>query len=209
MASSSTEHDNSDVIACIHCDQLQTYQKPAAGHHLRCINCNSIIEQGNNHSTAIATSLVIAGLMFFIPALFLPIMSLDLTSTIKYTSVFDGISYLVEQSQYFTAGLVFFCTIFAPAIVLIAFGVILLAPDNESMHRYKLSLAYLLCIVRGWAMLDVYILGYFVSVIKLRDFGPWSPEPGFYCLVGLAVCLLKLFADHDVNGIWKLTEPRR
>lgn len=206
MTSPSTNTEHQTVIACIHCDQLQAYQEPAPGHHLRCVNCNSIIELGGNHSTRIAAGLVITGLLFFLPALFMPIMSLDLISTIKYSSVFGGITYLVEQAQYFTAGLVFFCTIFAPALVLIAFAVILFAPHTEKMHRYKLSLAYLLCIVRGWAMLDVYILGYFVSVIKLRDFGPWAPEPGFYCLVGLAICLLKLFADHDANGIWKLTE---
>ena len=195
---------NEHLTACANCDLVMEKVNPPPGHHSKCPRCGSTVEYGAGLSRQAIKWLVAASAFFFIPSTFYPLLSLELTNATQRTSIFGGVAYLVEQSQFFSAGLVFFCSIFVPAAIIAAFIIVLFTPKRSSSHNWRVGSIRILMQLRTWAMLDVYLLGFFVSAIKLQDFGSIIPDIGLFALAGLTICFIKLFGSLDKQAMWDL-----
>ena len=62
--------------------------------------------------------------------------------------------------------------------------------------------------LRVWGMLSVYLLGSFVAIVKMADFGSMSLGTGFYAFLGLMVAVTAAQAALDPHDVWERVERR-
>ena len=101
------------------------------------------------------------------------------------------------------AALVFLMTLALPLHRLLAFIYVLLplawtgapAPNAWLVFRTAETIA-------PWAMLDVYLIGVLVAVIKLLDLAAVTPEVGLFAFVALMVLMAASSATMDRETVW-------
>jgi paraquat-inducible protein A len=63
--------------------------------------------------------------------------------------------------------------------------------------------------LREWGMLEVYLLGILVSIIKLRDMAELSLGIGLACFAGLLVVQVWLELVMSPHQVWQALSERR
>jgi paraquat-inducible protein A len=61
--------------------------------------------------------------------------------------------------------------------------------------------------LREWSMLDIYLLGLLVSIVKISSMAGLALGPGIFCFVVLMICLLVGLNEFDPESHWQKLEP--
>jgi paraquat-inducible protein A len=105
--------------------------------------------------------------------------------------------------------LIFFTTILAPALRIVSLLYVLVPlragsvpPGVGGALRFQEGLV-------SWAMLDVYMLGLLVTLVKLSQLGSLQFETGSYCFIALFVVLTMLAVAYERESLWERVEELR
>ena len=113
---------------------------------------------------------------------------------------------LYDQGMWELAALVFLASILAPFLQ-IAGLLYLLVPLKLGVRPWKLGPVYrLVGKIAFWAMLEVYMLGIFVALVKLADFGTVVPDVALYAFFCLMLALAAASYSLDPRTIWQRVE---
>ncbi len=192
------------LSACPYCDLVVKRQRLGFNQYSICPRCHSKVEHVQLCSQQFLRLTVFAALLFYIPANFFPLVSVEIAGTLKQASVFDGILLLVEQGQTITAAIVLFCALVVPTLVISTFCVLLLALQLNLGFRLQRGCVRLLVHLRDWSMLDIYLISFLVTVFKVKDMGDLQLQIGIVAFVGLTVAINKLFIMYDRRALWQL-----
>src|SRR5690606_5649591 len=114
-------------------------------------------------------ALVIAALLFYVPANFLPIMQLSLLGQTTQDTVWSGVLGLYDSGMQGIAGVVFLASMAVPLLKLLCQFCVLLSSRLDIGRSYGLLLYRLYQHLREWGMLEVYLMGTLVALVKLID----------------------------------------
>ena len=101
-----------DLIACPGCDLLLKKIEGVAGKKLFCPRCNTVLIHRKVNSINKVLAITIGGLIAYIPAIFLPLLSLNTMGMSQSGSVFDAFLTFHTQKYYIVAVIVFITSIF-------------------------------------------------------------------------------------------------
>ncbi len=198
---------NEPYTACHECDLLLLEPHPAPGQKALCPRCGSVLAQGHHDSIHHGLALCLAGLLLFYPAQFLPVLDLNILGQRNSASVYDGVQILLSGEYLLVGVLVFLCAMAIPLTKLLLLGFCLLSTLGTGHNRQDRILALQLFRwyhgLRHWGMLEIYLLGILVSVIKLMDMAELHFGVGFYALAGLMLVSILLDVKLDEHGIWE------
>ncbi|MBW1792365.1 MAG: paraquat-inducible protein A [Deltaproteobacteria bacterium] len=93
----------SDLLACPDCDLLLEHKHIEHGEKACCPRCGHVLHAPKRNSVDKTLALALTGLLLFIPANFLPIMTLDTMGFMQAGSIFDGIRVIYESGYFFVA----------------------------------------------------------------------------------------------------------
>jgi paraquat-inducible protein A len=157
------------LIACPECDLLQ-YETPLPrGSFACCHRCGIALYRRTSGSIDRSLALTLAAAALMIVANTLPIASIEVRGERIETTLLGAVQVLYDQRRELVAALVFATTILAPAIELCAMLYMLL-PLRIGRVPPHLSLAFRLApVAREWGLIDVFMLGVVVSLIKLGN----------------------------------------
>ncbi|WP_018691738.1 paraquat-inducible protein A [Algicola sagamiensis] len=200
------ERDPHDfMVICPHCDLvMQMHEHCFAGQKASCPRCHSKLETGWVHSETMLLLLTLTGLFFYIPANFYPMMAVEMKAgMITNASVFDGIFHLFTKGQWFTALLVFFCSMLTPALIIFVLLYLSITLKYMQPRRHHQELFRVVCHLDSWVMLDVYLISFCVAMFKMKDLGVLHPNWGLLALICLAVTMIYLMCQLDKRQIWE------
>jgi paraquat-inducible protein A len=112
---------------------------------------------------------VIAALLLYVPANFLPIMQLNLLGQTSNDTVWTGVVGLYNNGMQSVAVVVFLCSMAVPLLKLLCQFAVLLSIRLDVGRQYGLLLYRIYHHMREWGMLEVYFMGILVSIVKLVD----------------------------------------
>jgi paraquat-inducible protein A len=193
-------------IACKDCDLLLERVATPPGGKALCPRCENPLyqhrEQGIEHTLALA----ITGLLLFIPANLLPVMSLQLIGQETSTTIYEGSLVLFREGLYWTALLVFSASVVIPLCKLL---LMLFVSGYLYLGRSSPLLPYAMRYyhhIDEWGMLEVYMLSVLVAVVKLKGMASVIPDIGLYCFICLLLVttLMSSLLDHD--AVWQQIE---
>ena len=204
MAVGSHAHSivESDLIACYDCDLLHHYKTIPVGQTAKCRRCGAVLYQNKANSIERTYALSITALVFFILANTFPFLELNLEGQTVPSTLMSGVLELYKQEMELLAVLVFFTSIFAP--LLQVFGLIyVLAPLRFGrVLPFSIQVFRMLRQLEPWGMMEVFMLGILVSVVKLNTEADIVAGVAVWSFAALILALAWAASSLDPKLIW-------
>ena len=197
------------MIACPDCDALQ--QEPRRvprGTSVRCWRCKSVLIHESQRGPDYVFSLLVAGAVLFLIGNSFPLVSLEAQGTGVTTTLFGAVLHLWQQDMLLVSGLVFVTTIAAPAFDLAAMlyltaGVLQFESGRTSrLPKWSASVLRGVQAIRPWGMLEVFMLGALVSIVKLGQMAAVVVGPALYSIGALILVLAAANSAFDPREVW-------
>jgi len=191
------------LIACHECDLL--LRKPASGQgeRVECPRCGYELYTQRHQVLRRSMALVIAALLLYVPANFLPIMRLNLLGQASVDTVWSGVQGLYGSGMQGVAVVVFLCSMAVPLLKLLCQFVVLLSIRLDIGRSYGLLLYRIYHHLRDWGMLEVYLMGILVALVKLADLADVSLGLGLLCFIALLLVQVWLEVTMSPHQIWE------
>ena len=114
-----------------------------------------------------------------------------------------------RNEQYGLAALIFASSVLIPAIKVLGLLYVLI-PLKYGRKPWRLAHSYrLFDILNPWGMLEVYMLGCLVALIKLSQMATIVLGPAFYSFVALILTTTWAGASFDPRIVWERAEVRQ
>jgi paraquat-inducible protein A len=201
--------NDAHLMACHDCDLIQRIPMMSEGGTVRCIRCGAVLIQKKRNSLNRALALSMAGLILFFLANSFPFLAFKLETQVRQTTLFTGVRELYAQGLEMLAILVLITTILVPLIQMVCMLYVLL-PLKLGLVPGKLPQVFRF--VRGlqpWSMMEVFMLGILVSIVKLAKMAKIIPGVALYAFLALIFVLAAMAASLDPHLIWEKWEHRQ
>jgi paraquat-inducible protein A len=149
---------------------------------------------------------VLAATILFIIANAFPIVGLELQGQSTAATLYGTAEALYQQNMKLLAVLVFFTTVVVPAVQLTAMAYVLIPLRAQRVPRYLALALRALSAVRPWGMVEVFILGLLVALVKLSGTANVVPGTALWAFGGLLVMIAAAVASFDARAIWMRLE---
>jgi paraquat-inducible protein A len=203
------ESTQCELTACHDCDLLLSINHTAEHHKCRCPRCGAIVHHRKVNSIDRTLALSVAGLLLYVPAVLLPVMSFDMAGNKALNSLMLGVLILWEQGFWWMALLVFCCSMVFPLFELEMLAFICLSVRLRHNSALLIYLTRKAPLISRWGMLDVYLLGIVVAMIKMGDIGDIVAGPALWVFVMLLLVSMAAAAAFDQQAVWRFVENRR
>lgn len=198
-----SEHELKQLIACHECDLLLRKPEAVAGERVECPRCGYELYTHRAQVVRRSMALVIAALLLYVPANFLPIMQLNLLGQATEDTVWTGVLGLYNSGMQSVAVVVFLCSMAVPLLKLLCQFAVLLSIRLDIGRSYGLLLYRIYHHMREWGMLEVYLMGILVAIVKLVDLADLSMGLGLLCFVALLLVQIWLEVTMSPHQIWE------
>ena len=197
------------LAACPDCDLLIKKTWDAKGRKSSCPRCGSVLYSPRKNSVERTLALSLTGLILFFPAMLLPVMMLDAMGHTMATNLVHGISVLFKSGFHGVAILVLLTGVAVPFIKLLVLFVVSLSIQLKSTSTLPILFFRLYQFLDEWGMLEIYMLGILVSIIKLKDLAQLSYGMGLFCFTGLLMITVCTAISLDEHRYWSLMDKAR
>ena len=193
---------------CRDCDLLVKVQsfanRPGWKLQANCPRCGCCLEQHQPSSVLTCLVLVVTGLLLFLPANILPVLSMEILGNVQQSTVLGGALALHKEGMVVVAWLVVATAIVIPLLRLLILLQVLVSVISASMHRTAARLFRWYAHLGEWGMMEIYVLGVLISIIKLADMASVNVGYGLYCFA--AMMIVELFISVYLNpyALWDL-----
>jgi paraquat-inducible protein A len=191
-----------ELIACHECDLLHKVRKAAKGGRARCVRCGAVLYRNIPDSINRTLMLTFAGVILFVIANIFPIMTFKLSGREQSNTLFASSRELYDAGFWELATLVFLCSILFPAIRLGGMLYVLLPLKfGYQPWKYRAVFRWLETLI-PWAMMEVYMLGILVAIVKLSDIAAIVLGTALYSFAALIVVTAWSGTTLDPREIW-------
>ena len=197
------------LIACHECDLIHRVKPLPIKGVANCTRCGSVLYRHKPNSLERTLALSLAGLVLFVLANSFPFLALKMESQLHQTNLITGITVLYTQGMQGLAVVVLMTTILAPLAQLLGMLYLLLPLRH---NRAPLKFAPIFRFVRWlqpWSMMEVFMLGILVSVVKLAKMAQIVPGIAIFSFFALIVVLAAATVSLDPHEIWHRWEKLR
>lgn len=193
-------------VACHFCDTLQDSPRLREGDAAHCCGCGRRLYRNRPNSLARAVSFSSAGLILMVIAHSFPFLAMKSGSLSTRLTLMESVLTFWKDGSPLLAGAVAFFTIGAPMVLL--GGLLYVAAPL----RYGFALPGALTVAcwfqrfEPWSMLEVFLLGLIVSLLKLGHLAHLTYGTGLWALTGVVVCTSAAMAGIDRLELWDRLE---
>ena len=197
---------NENLWLCHECDLIIRPSHIRANRTILCPRCRCEVANTELLDIQSGMMLVATGLILFIPAITLPIMSVHLLGGSNKTSVIDCIIALYESNFLVIATLIFALTIFVPLLRFGSMLVVFTAMKGSRLITSNIlfNTLKLYRFISAWRMLDIYLLGIIVTFVKLGDMATVELYiPGLLAFASVMTIEIMLIRVFNLQTIWR------
>lgn len=201
----------SNLIACEHCDAVYQKLSLADGELALCTRCGAEMDRNAQQRRKHLLPLTIASLIIFIIANVFPIVEMELQGLHSQTTLIGAVLSLATEGISLVALLVLATTILFPFMQMLILFYILVPPkdsDHRSADRPGFNvLIRLMQALRPWGMIEVFLLGVLVALIKLSNMATIIPGVALWAFCMLTI-MLTVVVSFNPRYLWQLEESK-
>lgn len=191
------------LAACPECDALHRRVPIRRGTKARCVRCGAVLYRHSRLTPRQMRPLLLGTLVVFLIANLFPIVDLQVQGLRHGTTLFGSIVALWREGRQIVAGLVFTTTVLFPLVELLAMLALLLSWPDHSARLWRFVRA-----LRPWGMIEVFMLGVVVSLVKLSHMAQIVPGPALWAFAVLTI-LLAVIVSFDPCALWDHSRKTR
>jgi paraquat-inducible protein A len=190
------------LTQCHECGLLQRNPPLPVGGAARCARCGTTLHRNLPDSLDRTLALAIAGIVLFVVANGFPFLSFQMQGQITETTLATGVKDLYASGMWELAAVVLFTSILAPGLQLTLLLVVLVPLKLNRLPRGFPTLFRYVQILTPWGMMDVFMLGILVSVVKLSDMATIVPGISLFAFGALIFVLAAAQNSLDPDLVW-------
>jgi paraquat-inducible protein A len=198
-----------ELVGCPDCDLLIRKVPVKDGYYLRCPRCDAVLLRSIPATVNRTMALSIAGLLLFIPACFMPLLKLNILGYSGYCTMVKGVIQMYHNGYLWMTFLVLFCSVLVPFTVLCLLFAISVMASTGRFTPLLVKAMKLHHHLTEWTMLDVYMIGILIALIKMKDYGTIAAGLGLYCFAALLGITTLSVLSFESHAIWALIEDRQ
>ena len=196
-------------IACHDCDLVHRIKALPTKGAAVCIRCGAVLYKHKPNSLDRTLAFALGGLILFILANSFPFLALRIGSQVRETTLITGIHELYIQGMQVIAILVLLTTVLVPATQMMCLFYILLPLRFGRVPRSLPRVLRFVNRVGPWSMMEVFMVGILVSVVKLAKMAKILPGISLYAFMALIFVLAAMIASLDSHLIWQKWEEQQ
>lgn len=189
------------LCACPICDALHRRPPLGRGEKAICVRCGTVVARRHRLAPDQVLALVVAAMMVFAIANAFPIVNLRVQGLYSATTLWGAVAALWSEGRQGMALLVFATTQAFPLLDLCCTLALLWAARNRERPRWFAPLLRLLQQVRPWGMVEVFMLGVVVSLVKLSGMAAMVPGVALWAFAALTVLMAAILSFHP-HQLW-------
>ncbi len=205
----SRAQDHKHLSICHDCDVLLMI--PGLGHHekARCPRCAAVLDQGGAQSIRRLLPLTISGFILIILANLFPLITMNANGQIVDSSLLSATVALWLGEQRLLSLLVFVTTFLTPLVQLLTYAWLLIPMSFGRILPLSDSVLRLSHHSVPWNMMEIFLLGFIIAVVKLGEDALIIPGPSLYAFVALIVLMTVLNSLFDPASVREEMHARK
>ncbi len=196
-------------MACHECDFLQKIPRVPEGAAALCARCGSTLLRNKTKSLQRPLALLVAAALLFVMFNAFPFLTFKKGGIVHETYVATGIRDLARQGMPHLAALVAFNLLIAPGLHLLAFLYVLVPVSLNRRAPGMFRVFRFLRMLQPWHMVEIFMLGVLVSLVKLAKMAEVIPGIAVYSLTAFIFVMAAASAAVDPHEVWERWEPPR
>jgi paraquat-inducible protein A len=190
------------LIACHECDLVHRLGDVPVGAGARCARCGAALYRPKRDSLSRSLALALAGVIFFVIANTYPFLGFKIGAQVRETTLATGIHQLFLQDMQLIATLVLLTVVIVPALHLASMLYILVPLQIGREPRHLARVFRLIQLIKPWGMMEIFLLGILVSVVKLAKMATILPGLALYAFLALIFVLAAMAVTLDDHLVW-------
>jgi paraquat-inducible protein A len=193
------------LIACEECDTLYRRIPLNTKSAAYCSRCGAELYRSRPFHLDSVLALTFGSIVVFVMANAFPIVTLEMKGIRHGSTLFGAIVTLYREGMPIVSGLVLTTTVLFPFVELVAL-LYLLIPLRQGRRPAQFHLCTrVIQAIRPWGMIEVFLLGVVVSLVKLAHQASIVPGVALWAFGTLTV-LLAAILMFDPRHLWDLAE---
>ena len=194
------------LIICEQCDSVYSRLSLARDESAFCRQCGAVLHRGSRLTTRDLLALTLAAAILFVVANAAPAIRITVSGMHNEVTLWEAVAALWHGYAVVMGVLAGIALIAVPALqIALLLWVLGFAALDRRAPGAAICLR-LLHAMRPWSMIEVFMLGVLVAIVKLSSLLHVVPGPGTYATMALAI-LLAVIAKRDVRSLWSRLPP--
>lgn len=190
------------LIACHECDLLLREIDLKSGHTAVCPRCGATLYRKTTESLSRTLALCLAAALFLLIANIYPILGIESRGNGNATNLYGAVVSLWDQEMHFISTLVFVTAIVIPTLELLLL-IYLLLPLKLGLIPPGLALIMrFLQNIEPWGMVEVFMLGILVALVKLTDNFQIIPGIALWSFGGVTFLMAAVATTFNPRDVW-------
>lgn len=202
------DQHSAQLIVCHDCDLLQREIPLKPGCTASCRRCGAILYRNATDSIDRTLAYTMAAAVLFLIANVFPIFAIELQGTHSEINLLGAVSSLWDQKMQFISLLVFLTTILIPALELVTMIYLLLPLKYRLIPAGYTHFLRMMQIVEPWSMVEVFMLGVLVSLVKLTSSFKVIPGVALWSFGCLTLLLAAAASSFSARDVWARLEKK-
>ncbi|WP_233890217.1 paraquat-inducible protein A [Paraburkholderia flagellata] len=198
------------LIVCHECDLL--FRKPFSvkGRRATCSRCGAGMTAlpGSGWPLDWICAVTLAALIVFCIAQSFPVIELRANGMTSEATLFGAVRSLWSGNMRVVAIMVFCSAVLFPLIELLALLYVLVPLRLGKLPPRFNAMVRLVQLVRPWGMVEVFMLGVLVTIVKMVSIAQVIPGPGLFA-TGALTLMLGVVASFDPSRLWAVPDEIR
>jgi paraquat-inducible protein A len=198
------------LVSCHDCHLLSRMPKASTHGSFYCPRCGGELHQRKTNSIARTWALVLAAMVFYIPANVLPMTITSAVGTVSADTIMSGVIYFMQHGSWEIALVIFTASVFVPFLKFIILIYLLLSVQFKWVRQPKnLTRLYRFTEAIGrWSMLDIYVVTILVALVKLGFLANIEAGPAALYFALVVVTTMIAAESFDPRLIWDVVEDK-
>lgn len=191
------------TIACHECDLLQTEPELAPGQTARCARCGAFLARNPPDSLDRTLALTLTAVVLYVIANAWPLVGLELQGRRVEVTLVGAVQALWAEGMTPVAALVFGTALLFPLLELLMIMAVLIPLRMGRVSPRMAPFFRLVRSVQPWGMVEVFLLGMLVSLVKLSHMATVILGVAFWAMAGLILVVTLAGRAFDTRLLWQ------
>jgi len=198
------------LATCHVCHQIVKMPQERENRFALCPRCGEEVHLRIPDSIQHTWALVIASIIFYIPANLFPMMHVHTFAGTQSDTILSGVLYFLETGSYLIAAVIFIASIVVPITkLLILIYLLISVQHNKPVNQLRRKRLYALTELIGkWSMVDVYVVAIMIALVHFGGLSQIEAGEGANYFLLVVIVTMIAAMRFDPRLIWDIEKKQ-
>jgi len=197
------------IVSCHECDELVRISNPYREGRFNCPNCGHLLFRHHAGMVEKMFAYAIAAAVLFWVTNYFPFLSFHVAGNTSHANFFTSIVYLFEEEEWLLALAIMMTTLVVPLIRIVLFLLLFGPLYFKKVPPYAVLFMKILSHSLPWGMLDVFLVGVLVSMVKLVKMGTIIPGESLWAFMALVFVIAGMQVSFNAHTVWETIDRHK